>query len=301
MERAGAARKHWRALKEAQEGERNDTIARTACGLGSIYADAETEKRKEIFAKLIEHVDELAANQAEQQEFRTTATNQWKKGAESPASRTENQDTESRYRLVFQQFDIQEFEQALSNLNISVRNNQETDKVEFKIIDDGSWPIPRAFRFEVDSWFEPDDKTSDTIIGNLNRYFGRDRGKNISGVTLPETKFNVWANTLVSENPVRPFRQWIDQCQLNPALEGLTLKNWLNPWLVDKDSELVQWTAMAIILGVVQRVYGDKQAYRMIPVLRGEKAIGKTTLVNQLLPEVFQHLFGQFQVNLPVA
>ena len=303
IERGKAARKHWKVLDEAQEGERNDTIARAACGLGSLYADAEPEKRTEIYAKLMDHADRLGdGDAAEIRQNRTTATNQWYEGMKSPATRLETPDTSSRYRLIFPQFDIQEFEQVFENLNISVRNNQETKKVEFLILDDGSWPIPRnAFRFEVDNWFESDEMTSDTIIGNINRYFGKQRGESVIGVSIPDTKFKVWTTTLASANPVRPFLEWIGQCEPNPVLEGLTLDNWLNPWLTNPESDLVRWTTRAIIIGIVQRVYGDKQAYRIIPVLRGEKAIGKTTLVNQLLPESFQHLFGQFQVNSRTA
>lgn len=296
IEAGKAARKHWKALENAEPGTRNDSISKAACGLGSIYGYADQEKRDQIYAKLIEQAERLASNPEEIREYRTTATNQWEKGSESPASRPDGAEAE-RYRLIFGQFDIQEFEQALANLNISLRNNQETDKIEYRITDDGSWPIPRAFRFVVDEWFEPDDKTSDTIIGNINRYFGKQRGEIVSGITIPDTKFKSWSNTLAAENPCRPFRTWISECSPNSGFEGLTLENWMNPWLTNCESDLNRWISRAIFIGIVQRVCGDKQAYRMIPVLRGEKAIGKTTLVNQLLPEPFHHLFGQFHVT----
>ena len=298
MERAAASRKHWEALKTAQPGERNDTIARTACGLGSIYADADQEKRDEIFAKLIGHADRLGdGDQAEIQQNRTTAMNQWKEGAKSPAMRDEKPDNSARYRLTFTQFDIQEFEQALSNLNIEIRHNQETDKVELLITDDGSWDIPKAFRFKVGDWFVPDKKTNNTIIGNINRHFGKERGESIIGVSLPEAKFNIWKDTIAGENPIRPFHRWIETPPPFVPFPGLELYNWMNPWLVDRESELNIWGQRAIPIGIVQKAYRDRQACRVIPVLRGEKGIGKTTIVTELIPEDFRCMFGQFQVN----
>ena len=298
MERAGIARKHWKALETAQEGERNDTLARTACGLGSIYADAETEKRNEIYAKLMEHAERLGeGDAAEIQQNRTTAENQWNKGAESPASRPDGSEAREMYRLVFEKFDIHEGGKALANLNIEIRDNQETDKVEFKIIDDGSWAIPQGFRFQIGEWFVSDKKTNNAIIGNITRYFGRQRGESVVSVSLSNEKFKQWIDTFAGENPVRPFRDWVERCRLDPNLEGLTLDNWLNPWLANRESPLVQWTSRAIMVGIVQKIYKDPQACRIIPVLRGDQNIGKTTMVTELIPEEYRNMFGQFQVN----
>ena len=298
MEAGRAAKKHWKALEKAEEGERNDTIARAACGLGSLYANADEDKRTEVFGRLMEHADRLGdGDYAEIQQNRTTATNQWNKGTESPADRPDNTQESTRYRIVFPQFDSQEFEQALANLNISVRNNQERDKIEFTIADDGSWPIPTGFRFVVDKWFTPDEKTSDSIIYYLNRYFGRQKGEAEIGVSITDKKFWQWVYGIASQNPYRPFRDWIEKCQLNPDLAGLTLENWLDPWLENRESDLNRWTAKAIFIGIVQKVYGEEQACRTIPVLRGEKGIGKTTLVSELIPEEYRLYFGQFQVK----
>ena len=300
MERANSSKKHWenlKALDKAKTGNRNDTISRAATGLGSIYADADQEKRDEVFAKIIKHADRVARDNAEIQEFRTTASNQWNKGSESPATRTVQPDNSDRYRLIFDQFNIQEFEQTLSNLNIEVRYNQETDKVEFRITDDGSWPIPQAFRFEIGKWFVPDKKSNNTIIGNINRYFGRERGGSIVGVSLPETKFKIWKDTLADDNPVRPFHGWIERPPAFIPYLGLTLDNWLDRWLVDRESPLNKWVQRAILIGIVQKVYRDPQPCRIIPVLRGEGGIGKTTLVTELIPKEFRCMFGQFQVN----
>ena len=301
MERAGVAKKHWQILESTDEkvvGDRNDTLSAATCGLSSIYANAKQEKKDEIIARLMEHAVRLGnGDQSQIQENRNTVISQWRVGAKSPATRTVQPDNSDRYRLIFDQFNIQEFEQTLSNLNIEVRYNQETDKVEFRITDDGSWPIPQAFRFEIGKWFVPDKKSNNTIIGNINRYFGRERGGSIVGVSLPETKFKIWKDTLADDNPVRPFHGWIERPPAFIPYLGLTLDNWLDRWLVDRESPLNKWVQRAILIGIVQKVYRDPQPCRIIPVLRGEGGIGKTTLVTELIPKEFRCMFGQFQVN----
>ena len=297
IERGKAAKKHWKVLDDAQPTFRNNSISSAATGLGSLYADAEPEKRDQIFAKLIGHADRLADNDAEIQEFRTTATNQWNKGAESPATRPDESEGREVYRIVFRKYDIHECEISFADMKFSVRNNQETDKVEYLISDDGSFPGSLGFRFKVGEWFIADKKTDNAIIGNITRHYGRQKGNSIVSVSLPETKFKVWRDTLAAENPIRPFHGWIETRSPNPAFEDLTLDNWLHPWQVDCESELNRWISRAIMIGIVQKAYKDKQAYRIIPVLRGEQAIGKTTLVRELIPEPFRCMFGQFTVN----
>ena len=298
QERGQAARKHWKALEGAQEGERNDTIARAACGLGSLYADAEQDKRDEVFARLIDHAERLGdADPAEIKQNRTTAENQWLKGAESPATRPNNSESENTYRMVFAKFDSHEFERALDNLNISLRSHEGRDQFEFFIHDDGSWEIPKAYRFKTNEWFVADDKTAETMMFFINYYFGKQKGDNVFGVSITKDKFWQWVAGIASRNPVNPFRDWIDECQIDPNLEGLTLDNWMNPWLKDRGSPLNQWVQRAIMVAIVQNVYGDPQPCRVIPVLRGEKGIGKTTLVSNLLPDLFRYHFGQFHVT----
>ena len=297
MECGKTAAKHWKALDAATEGNRNDTISSAACGLGSLYGYADQKKRDEIFARIDGHCDRLASNPEELREFRTTARNQWEKGAESPASRPDGTEAEGMYRLVFAKFDIHEFEQALANLNIAIRDNQETDKVEIQITDDGSWAIPQGFRFKSGEWFIADKKTINTIIGNITRYFGRQRGENVVSVSLSDSKFGIWKDTIAGENPIRPWHEWLESPPAFIRYPGLELDNWLNPWLVNRDSELNRWISRAIPIGIVQKVERCPQACRVIPVLRGEKAIGKTTLVTELVPKPFRQMFGQFRVN----
>ena len=297
-ERGAASRKHWQALEGAQPGERNDTIARAACGLGSIYADAPDEKREQIYARLIEHAERLGDDDSDEiKQNRTTARNQWEKGAETPASRIVKQDNSDRYRITFDQFGSHEFEEALANLNIEVRSNEGRQQIEFRIVDNGSWSIPQAFRFKVDEWFVPDKKTAESLMYYLNQYFGKEKGDTTIGVSIVKEKFWQWVSGIASKNAINPFREWVNQCSPNPELEGLTLENWLDPWMVDRDSEMNRWTARAIMVGIVQNVYGDSQPCRVIPVLRGEKGIGKTTLVSHLIPEEFRYHFGQFHVR----
>ena len=297
-ERGAASRKWWQALKVAVKGNRNDIISKAACGLGSIYADADREKRDEIFAKLIEHADRLATNQAEIQEFRTTATNQWNKGAESPATRPDGSDTEEMYRMIFGKFDIHEFEKALASLNIEIRENQERDKIEIRITDDGSWKIPLAFKDEIGKWFLADKKTNYAIIGNITKYFGKQRGDIAVSVSLPENKYNVWKNTAAKDNPIRPLHRSIEHPPVFIPVLGLELYNWLRPWLgADYLSALNVWGQRAILIGLMQKVYRDPQPCRIIPVLRGEHGVGKTTIVTELIPEEFRYMFGQFKVD----
>ena len=298
IERGKAAKKHWQALEDAQEGERNDTIARAACGLGSLYADAEQDKRDEIFAKLMDHAERLGdGDPAEIKQNRTTAENQWLKGAESPATRPNNSESEDTYRRIFVKFDMREFEQALDNLNISIRNHHARDRIEYFIEDDGSWTIPTGFRFKTNEWFTADNNTEATMMSFFNYYFGKQRGENVVGVKITETDFKQWVAGVAARNPIHPFRDWVNQCQIDPNLEGLTLENWLSPWLKDPTSPLNRWAQRAIAIGVVQNLYGDLQPCRVIPVLRGEKGIGKTTMVRNLIPKEFKYHYGQFFVQ----
>lgn len=298
MERGRNARDWWKRLDDAQVGERNETLSSAAYRLGKLYTEADEAKRTEIYGRLMEHAERLGDGvQTEIMQNRRTAESQWKEGAKSPATKPVQPQNSTRYRIVFQQFDSQEFEQALANLNISVRNNKERDNIEFLIRDDGSWPIPTGFRFVVDKWFEFDKKCIGSMIYYFNRFFGREKGDSAVGITIARTKFEDWITGISSQNPVRPFRDWIDQCEPNPELPDLTLDNWLDPWLENPESELNRWAARAIFIGIVQKAYQESQACRTIPVLRGEKGIGKTTLVSELIPEEFRHYFGQFQVK----
>ena len=293
-----AASKHWKALEAVeptQEGERNDTLARASCGLGSLYANQDREKKIEIQNRLIEYAILFGnGDSAKIERNKNTVIAQLRYGAKSPASRPI--DEESPYRIIFSKFDSQEFEQALANLNISVRNNDERDKIEYLIVDDGSWPIPTGFGFKIGEWFECDSKMEGTLIYNLNRYFGKQKNKNVVGVRCILTDFRQWSAGIAAQNPYHPFRTYIDGCQTNPELEGLTLTNWLKPWVPNSESKLNQWIMEAILIGIVQKVYRDNQGCRVIPVLRGERGIGKTTLVSELIPKDFRHYFGQFTV-----
>ena len=299
MEAGAASKKHWKALKDAQEGERNDTLTRAACGLGSLYANADDAKRTEIFDRLMMEAERLGDGvQSEILQNRTTATNQWNKGMESPASRpAEPEQPETEYRIEFTKFNSQEFERAFENLNISVRENKGRRNIELMIKDDGSWPIPQTFRFKTGDWFVPDNRTIESLIYYINQYFGMKRGENVYGVVITKERFWQWLSGMASRNGINPFHSWIESCGPNPKYPDLSLENWLNPWLLNPDSEMKRWVQRAIFVAIVQNVYDDPQPCRVIPVLRGEKGIGKTTLVGHLIPESFSYHFGQFHVK----
>ena len=300
MERAHDAKTPWKTLESTDEkvkGDRNDTLSAVTFRLSSIYADAKQEKKDEIIARLMEHADRLGnGDQAQIQQNRNTVTSQWREGAKSPATRKVKPDNSARYRHVFSQFDSHEFDEAFANLGIHLRSNEGRKKVEFWIEGNGTWEVPGAYRFEIGNWFVPDNATAETMMYLLNHHFGKERGESVVGVTITKEKFWQWIRGIASRITVHPFLDWIKEAQIDPDSD-LTLENWLDPWLENPNSELNRWAARAIMIGIVQNVYGYSQPCRVIPVLRGVKEIGKTTLVSHLIPEEFRYHFGQFHVK----
>ena len=296
MERGQAARKWWKALDEAQPGERNDTIAKAACGLGSIYGNADQAKREEIYARLVEHAERLGdGDSSEIQQNRTTANNQWQLGSESPATRPDENDA-SKFRMVFPEFEFPQFLEAMDNLGIQIRENIEFgDRIELFVKDDGNCFAPEG-SFRVNDWILQEDGEMACLRNTLNEFAIKNRDE-YKRVRISKEKFSDYISNAALFNKQRPFRDWIEGCQTNPDHEGLTLENWLDPWLVDSDSELNRWIAKAIFIGIVQKVYFDDQACRIIPTFRGDPGIGKTTMVSQLLPERFEHHFGNFSIR----
>ena len=296
MERGQAARKWWKALDEAEPGERNDTIAKAACGLGSLYADADEAKREEIYTRLLEHAERLGdGDSSEIQQNRKTANNQWQKGSESPATRAIQNDA-SMYRMVFPEFEFPQFLEAMDNLGIQIRENTEFgDRIEIFVKDDGDCFAPEG-SFRVNQWILQEDNEMACLRNTLNEFAIKNRDE-YKRVRISKERFSDYIGNAALFNKQRPFHDWIEGCQTNPEFEDLTLENWLDPWLEKPDKELSRWIAKAIFIGIIQKVYFDEQACRVIPTFRGDPGIGKTTMVSQLLPERFKHHFGNFSIR----
>ena len=175
MERGQAARKWWKALDEAEPGERNDTIAKAACGLGSLYADADEAKREEIYTRLLEHAERLGdGDSSEIQQNRKTANNQWQKGSESPATRAIQNDA-SMYRIVFPEFEFPQFLEAMDNLGIQIRENTEFgDRIEIFVKDDGDCFAPEG-SFRVNQWILQEDNEMACLRNTLNEFAIKNR------------------------------------------------------------------------------------------------------------------------------
>ena len=262
IERGKAARKHWQALEDAQEGERNDTIARAACGLGSLYADAEPDKRDEIFAKLMDHAERLGdGDTSEIKQNRTTAENQWRKGAESPATRPdETKSSDSG--------EPSQFLNTIQLMGYHTRFNLEKQRNE---------------------WFLPDLITGETIWRPISKHeetwlFGRIWDEYGWNIRSSEDK-KVLIGHVCKQQKARPTLEWLKSCRVNPALSDVTLDNWMKPWLTNPEGELEQWASNALPIQIVSRIHGDPKPQRIIVALRGPGNSGKSAFVQNLLPE----------------
>lgn len=267
QERGKAAKKHWQALEDAQEGERNDTIARAACGLGSLYADADDDKRNEIFAKLMEHAERLGdGDPSEIKQNRTTAENQWRKGAESPASRPDN--SEAGNAIGSNTKEPSEFMNLTQLMGYQARYNLEKYRNE---------------------WFMPDQISGESIWRPLSKdevawMFGRIWDEYGWNIRSSEDK-RILLSHVCKQIQARPTRDWLKSCKVNPALSDITLDNWMNPWLTNSDGELEQWASRALPIQIVSRIHGDLKPQRIIIALRGPGNCGKSAFVQNLLPE----------------
>ena len=260
-ERGKAAKKHWKALEDAQEGERNDTIAKAACGLGSIYANAEPEKRDEMFAKLTGHCDRLANNDVEIKEFRNTATEQWKFGAQSPATRPDGTDGKKSK----ESNGPAEFANICALMGLKARFNLANESEEWWFKDEGKWRplIPHESRILFSRIWE-------------------EYGWNIP----PKDRLNLLAH-VTDTNRVHPYRDellsYLDY--EDPELSNIPIERSLHWWVVNPDGAYEQWCQRAIWGQMVSRIMDDPIPQRTIVTLRGPAKTGKSALVKHLLPD----------------
>ena len=141
---------------------------------------------------------------------------------------------------------------------------------------------------QVNEWHLPDGITGeckwrDMSKGELEWLLGmlwENHGWNVKSFEV-----NRLTAYVCRQNPVRPTFEYLKSCRVNPALADVTLENWLSPWLDNPDGELERWASKAMLVQIVSRIHCDPKPQRINVTLRGPGDTGKSTLIQNLLPE----------------
>ena len=102
--------------------------------------------------------------------------------------------------------------------------------------------------------------------------------------TLAPERFRFYVDSLANENPIRPFKDWLDGLEPKPGCEPL-LATWpVHLWGAE-DSELVRFIARTAFCVPVLLANHPGRRVRVVPTLVGGMGCGKSTFVEHLLPE----------------
>ena len=264
------ARRH---IRQLHTGNRNDGISKYASMAGS-YGCHHPEKidYESLHSQLAEDVESILTDDDSEDERARhfdTLDRQLQYGWDNPhyvngseGSGNDSSNAPARFRRIFDE------------LGCQARYNLEKGANEYSMPDRNDWSDLKAL--ELDQLF----------ASIWDRY-----GWNIS-----QQNRRLLLAYVCMQNPVRPVRERLEACKVNPDLSHITLENWLSPWLDNPDGALEQWASKAILVGIVYRIMDGDKPQRIHCILRGPGNSGKSTLVQNLLFPEFD-ITGDLNLN----
>ena len=252
-----------RKIEQAKPGTRNDTIAKYAALAGSYAVHYPDEFGEDVEEKIGDAVDSIATDSdcyGESDKHLKTAESQYQWGLKHPHY---VEDSEKEVKN-----EPDQFLNILNLMGFKGRFNLEKDRNE--------WLLPDIASGELVS---RDMSRSETDL--LFARIWNDYDWNIRSSEVRRTLLTYAA----MQNKVRPTLEYLQGCKPDIEFANVTLENWLSHWLDNPDGEIERWASKAMLVQIVSRVMGDPRPQRIIVTLRGPGDTGKSTLVQNLLPD----------------
>ena len=120
--------------------------------------------------------------------------------------------------------------------------------------------------------------------------------KNAKGDEVPfhngRESYATYSEALAHENQIDPFQSWLENL---PAWDGTPrISNLLERLFNYKPEqhELLRWISRFLFCGAVERTYQPGSKLDETPVLIGDQQLGKSTMIEKLLPPELSSMFG---------
>ena len=253
-----------KAISESVEGERFETIKKFASVAGS-YSVHYPEKFAGLLDRLNEAVEETftdSDSDTERRKLLDAAENQYQWGIEHPYYKDTGKDRNVN--------EPAEFMNLISLMGYEGRFNVEKESNEWYLSD----PITGELKWR--------DMTKNESAWLFSRVWA-EHGWKVK--TTDERRLLAY---VCRQYLYQPANEYLDSRTENPETPEITLGNWLSPWLANPDGELERWAQTAMLVQPVSRIKADRKPQRVIVVLRGPGNTGKSTLVQNLLPDVLE-------------
>ena len=108
--------------------------------------------------------------------------------------------------------------------------------------------------------------------------------KHCAPFSLSADRFRQWTGALADQVPIDPFRDWIDDLT-DPVDDGPSIDTWAEELWGVESSEFLRFAAASVFVTPVLLAYRPGARIRVVPVLVGKMGCGKSTFVENMLPE----------------
>ena len=169
---------------------------------------------------------------------------------------------------------------AFEHLGFQIRFNSRWHRTEYLLPDKEEWQA-RTKRNE--SWIR--EQVSQHCLC-----------KNAKGDEVPfhngRESYATFSEALAHENQVDPFQSWLEnlpEWDSTPRISNL-LERLFN--YKQEQHELLRWISRFLFCGAVERTYWPGSKLDETPVLIGDQQLGKSTMIEKLLPPELSSMFG---------
>lgn len=135
---------------------------------------------------------------------------------------------------------------------------------------------------EYEEW---DSKKISALRSELERkYIRKSKRGNIPASYGPD-KWKIAIDSIEHENRYDPVLEYFNGCKKSPGKKDIALDNWLfKMGMIEEETDLTRYASKLFWVGMVARTFYPGCLCRYYPVLVGERGIGKSALVREMLP-----------------
>ena len=175
---------------------------------------------------------------------------------------------EEAARITFKRKDAKALQGALAEFGIEIRYNLRSMRCQY--------------RTGADKWVTSTDRKQADLRQEIAERFSYVSQQGLRALKFSKDGWDEGLNALLFHCEVDPFKVWLEAL---PKWDGeKRLVNILQECLGAADGLLTRWASFYLCLGAVQRTYQPGCLLREIPILIGSQNIGKSQLLNNLLP-----------------